>query len=605
MSGTPSSPGQSPLYSPKSWGRGLTGSWSMPLARERGCSARNPAALEQWSPGNIALCARRQRGILRSAARLVRPGGRLLYSTCTFAPEENERTVGAFLVEHPDFVLEDLGAVGFGRPGFSAPAVSAFSLPEDGPLSAAIPFERCRRILPQDGGEGHFLALFRKKGDAGASLFSAVQTKFDTFGIEIQKLYNECFCSKPEGAFQRFGRIIRLLPASLPDLRGLPILGAGCAAAEIKETGRGAVRLEPCHALFMAVQAEDCRRLLDLDLTDPRLAAFLRGEEIDAPGCAGWTAVAASGVVTGFGKASGGRLKNRYPKGPAPAGRRIDREEQGMITLQPVQDEAGYRLVRQIESRICAAQPARWHFHHGNLGVDRYFFGSGAADFFSYAHLVLLRGNPVGYALVYRPECTFHLALLPPYTAETAASALRAVEACFPEGAVPGTDASRLDLPLVAALRACGYREGSESRFQAVCPLAAYRGTPASIAPLYVAPLEDRDIADRVRYAAPADRIAGHGGNVPGLPPLGGRQHRFGRGGAGSARRRPRRLPVLVDRLGQPDRHAQSCRLRGGLPPAGDFKKLPDPRPVRNAGQGPRLRLCGYRYPQPPRCRPV
>ena len=173
-----------------------------------------------------------------------------------------------------------------------------------------------------------------------------------------------------------------------------------------------------------------------------------------------------------------------------------------MITLQPVQDEAGYRLVRQIESRICAAQPARWHFHHGNLGVDRYFFGSGAADFFSYAHLVLLRGNPVGYALVYRPECTFHLALLPPYTAETAASALRAVEACFPEGAVPGTDASRLDLPLVAALRACGYREGSESRFQAVCPLAAYRGTPASIAPLYGAPLEDRDIADRVRYAA-------------------------------------------------------------------------------------------------------
>lgn len=146
-------------------------------------------------------------------------------------------------------------------------------------------------------------------------LFSIVQTKFDTFGIEIQKLYNECFCSKPEGAFQRFGRIIRLLPASLPDLRGLPILGAGCAAAEIKETGRGAVRLEPCHALFMAVQAEDCRRLLDLDLTDPRLAAFLRGEEIDAPGCAGWTAVAASGVVTGFGKASGGRLKNRYPKG--------------------------------------------------------------------------------------------------------------------------------------------------------------------------------------------------------------------------------------------------------------------------------------------------
>ena len=280
-----------------------------------GMFRKEPAALEQWSPDYIALCARRQRDILRSAARLVRPGGRLLYSTCTFAPEENERTVGAFLLEHPDFVLEDPGLAAFGRPGFSAAAVSAFSLPEEDSFPFDLPFEHCRRILPQDGGEGHFLALFRKTGDSEACPGSIIPQKFDTYGIEFKKLYKECFESEPEGVFRSFGKTVRLLPSSLPDLKGISILGAGCAAAEIKETGRGAFRLEPCHALFMAAQAEDCRQRLDLELEDPRVSAFLKGEEIDAPGRSGWTAVTVAGIVTGFGKASGGRLKNRYPKG--------------------------------------------------------------------------------------------------------------------------------------------------------------------------------------------------------------------------------------------------------------------------------------------------
>lgn len=173
-----------------------------------------------------------------------------------------------------------------------------------------------------------------------------------------------------------------------------------------------------------------------------------------------------------------------------------------MTALQRVADEAGYRRVREIESRICAAQPERWHFHHGSLGVDRYFFGAGAGDFFTYAHLVLSQGNLAGYALVYRSECLFHLALLPPYTAGMAAEALRAVEACFPKGASIGADVSCLEAPLVDALRAGGYTEGPETRFQGVAPLASYRGSPASIAPLYPALLEERDIAERVRYAA-------------------------------------------------------------------------------------------------------
>ena len=102
-----------------------------------------------------------------------------------------------------------------------------------------------------------------------------------------------------------------LLPPELPELGGLPIVSAGFAVAELCKN-----RLEPCHAAFMAARAADCRRLVNLTRDDPRVTAFLRGEQIEAPDdLKGWTAVAVEGITLGFGKVSGGTLKNRYPKG--------------------------------------------------------------------------------------------------------------------------------------------------------------------------------------------------------------------------------------------------------------------------------------------------
>ncbi len=328
-----------------------------------GMFRKEPAALEQWSEENIRLCAARQEEILWAAAGAVVPGGRLVYSTCTFAPEENECLIARFLAAHPDYELLD-AALPFGRPGFSREIVRSFSpdLPDPG-----VPLERCRRILPGDGGEGHFLALLRRRevpseeslvGKSPAGEFPALlqpegihiqsgknggtpgrrirlgqkgareslglreaKTKkgakrlnssptMDTYSIQFQELYNLCFSESLWGEPTPVNDILRLLPAGLPPLAGLGVLAAGVAAAELLPG-----RLEPCHALFMASQAEDCRSLLDLSRGDPRLTAFLRGETVNAPGCSGWTAVAVEGVVTGFGKAVGGTLKNRYPKG--------------------------------------------------------------------------------------------------------------------------------------------------------------------------------------------------------------------------------------------------------------------------------------------------
>ena len=109
---------------------------------------------------------------------------------------------------------------------------------------------------------------------------------------------------------QRVRDRVILLPNELPDIAGLSVLRAGVEFGEAKKN-----RIEPAHGIFMASRAENCRSVLHLTSNDPALFAFLRGEEIPAEGLSGYTAVAADGIVTGFGKASNGVLKNRYPKG--------------------------------------------------------------------------------------------------------------------------------------------------------------------------------------------------------------------------------------------------------------------------------------------------
>ena len=273
-----------------------------------GMFRKEPEALSGWSVDNIRLCAARQREILRAAAGAVRPGGRLAYSTCTFAPEENEGIAAWFLREFPEFSLEEI-PVGFGVPGLPWEAVSPFVPDVDG---GGLPLARCRRIFPGQGGEGHFVALFRRAADTpGAPSPHAYAYALDApVRMETEKLLASCLSVPPWGEPAAAGGQIRLLPPGLPELKGLGVLSAGTAAADICRN-----RLEPCHALFLAARREDCAQCLDLPLGDPRLAAFLRGEEIEAGGLQGWTAVAAAGVTIGFVKASGGRLKNRSPKG--------------------------------------------------------------------------------------------------------------------------------------------------------------------------------------------------------------------------------------------------------------------------------------------------
>ena len=271
-----------------------------------GMFRKEPQALAEWSLDNIRLCAARQQEIIQNAAMAVRPGGRLVYSTCTFAPEENECVVATFLANNPDFTLEVID-VPWGSPGFPFDAVKEYTSTP----GCEADLTGCRRIFPHQGGEGHFIALLRRRGAASAT--SAVPyplPKSDPYAKEAAILYADCFTDAPQGDLVTLGDQVRLLPPGLPDCAGLGVLTAGIAVAQLCKN-----RLEPCHSAFIAAHGNNCRRLADFSPDDPRLLAFLHGQEIPFAGENGWTAVAVAGIPVSFGKVSGGKLKNRYPKG--------------------------------------------------------------------------------------------------------------------------------------------------------------------------------------------------------------------------------------------------------------------------------------------------
>lgn len=273
-----------------------------------GMFRKESVAVTQYDQPLLDRCAALGAEILENAAAMLAPGGILVYSTCTFAPGEDEGQIAAFLARHPEFTLCDLSGCGFGQPGEA-------NRTGDYPLQA----EYCRRIWPCDGGEGHFMAKLQKAVDAPAVELprgkngkgkSGKTPRVDAKALQAwQSFAKELFPTLAGQPIAVVGDGFLLEPPALLPAAKLHVLRAGVPA------GRAAKgRFEPAHALFMAYGAQ-CTNCEELTLADPRTAAWLRGEEIEAQTAQnGWCAVLVDGFPLGGGKASGGRIKNHYPK---------------------------------------------------------------------------------------------------------------------------------------------------------------------------------------------------------------------------------------------------------------------------------------------------
>ena len=247
-----------------------------------GMFRKEEAAVTDWSPETVLMCANRQKEILHSGAALVKPGGRLVYSTCTFAPEENEDCISQFLQAHPEFTPEPVDA-----PWFTPAGAGAFRLWP-------------HKLL----GEGHFVAVLRKQAGEEASLSTVKEERLPREWAAFAK---DLEINLPEGIPLFFGQSLYLAPPDMPDLRGIRVLRPGLELGEVKKD-----RFEPAHAL--ALWLKTAARTENLPSDGNAIGAYLRGETLPSQ-TRGWPLVQTDAFSIGWGKGDGKVLKNHYPKG--------------------------------------------------------------------------------------------------------------------------------------------------------------------------------------------------------------------------------------------------------------------------------------------------
>ena len=285
-----------------------------------GMFRKEEAALTQWSEEYLEVCAERQLDILNSAAKMLKSNGRIVYSTCTFAPEENECVIAKFLLTHPDFKIVDpqIRIDGFtnGNPLWVKEFSDIESIPDG--------IEKCVRLFPHRAdAEGHFAAVLERCGgddyatDSRKDRPKSKKNAQKSTPVKWEKPFEDFARSCLSADFTKsllslpavtFGENIYLLPFSLP-LDGLRVLRAGLHIGEVKGD-----RFIPSHALALAMTDGDAENVCNLTLPDA--VAYIRGESIPASGLSkGWVLLTYDGVSLGFGKVSDGIVKNHYPKG--------------------------------------------------------------------------------------------------------------------------------------------------------------------------------------------------------------------------------------------------------------------------------------------------
>lgn len=275
-----------------------------------GMFRKEEALARDWTPEKSLELSLIQRQLIEDAYTMLRPGGMLLYSTCTFAPIENEGTISWFLERHPDAELSDI------------PSYSGFSHGEPSWGNGSEELKKCIRIFPHRmDGEGHFMALLKKPGICGTSspVFACRPDKNSRAYME--EFFREIDMRSLGGTPFQWERVeIRggkayYLPPETSAVRGLSFLRNGLYLGDIKKN-----RFEPAQPLALAFQKGDVGACISLSVSDPRLPRYFKGETLniepsEAPHKKGWHLLCADGYPLGFGKLVNQTLKNKYPAG--------------------------------------------------------------------------------------------------------------------------------------------------------------------------------------------------------------------------------------------------------------------------------------------------
>lgn len=295
-----------------------------------GMFRKNEEALVEWSPDNVKLCADRQDDILESAATMLKTGGRLMYSTCTFAPDEDEGTIFRFIKAHPEFYVESVSLTGgmeAGRFQFIEKCEYALNAtPEQ-----VEQIGKTVRLWPHKvRGEGHFMALLRKgetlsgtfRGFVRGGVMKGISLKDAAPFMEFQKKHLYTDYSPLTECFLMFGENLYMLPKDAPNLKGLKVMRPGLMLGTYLKN-----RFEPAHALAMSLT--NAVNKISFPADSPEILSYLRGDVYRPQGengdfsvcldikdvAAPWTLVMCNHMSCGWAKHAGDMYKNHYPRG--------------------------------------------------------------------------------------------------------------------------------------------------------------------------------------------------------------------------------------------------------------------------------------------------
>lgn len=261
-----------------------------------GMFRKNPIAIEEWSENNVRLCKERQLSILDEAVKMLKSGGRIVYSTCTFSMEENEEVVDEFLSRYGDF---EVVAPKFRFSG-------GFPL-QGGKHNAMLALTS--RIFPHKvDGEGHFFAVLQHKGSESGEKYPLQPPKISAALAKLFASWQAENLLTDFAANLSFGDSLYCMPKGTPKLDGLKVERAGLHLGVVVKN-----RFEPSHSLAMALKPSQAKRTLDLTLDDA--LRFINGQAIPYGGERGWTPVTHEGITLGWCKCDGTYAKNHYPKG--------------------------------------------------------------------------------------------------------------------------------------------------------------------------------------------------------------------------------------------------------------------------------------------------
>lgn len=291
-----------------------------------GMFRKNSDAILEWSQNQVEICAKRQLSILEHAAAMLINGGSILYSTCTFSPEENEEVIGQFLKAHPEFsiVYKENPFFDSGRPAWENYAANACV---DCP-NIMEELSRTFRLWPHHlHGEGHFAAILKKSGQPPIvkalkrkhrkdnEINACVDCLNKNLLAVLREFTSQTLSKKMEdyiltGNLTLFGEQLYMLPLYAPDFSGLRVLRAGLHIGSFKKN-----RFIPGHALALFLGHEDVKNSISLSLSNAQAAMYYNGETLEINGKNGWCLVCINNYSAGWGKITNGILKNHYPKG--------------------------------------------------------------------------------------------------------------------------------------------------------------------------------------------------------------------------------------------------------------------------------------------------